>query len=654
MALNYGQTFTSQTTVTIPGTTHGLGHGLLRVQIWDASTPRQRLVVPYTVHPSTFDVTVTFLQAQSGLIVLNGAAPSPPSLLGNRSVAFTNQTSVTILGTTHGYGTDRLLVNVYDASTPRLWLPLTPVTIHPSTFDVTVTFAQAQSGVIVLCAAADVGTANHGATFTGQTSVTILGSAHGRGTAALGVQVYDSATPAQLLLPGQVTVHPSTFDVVVSFLQAQSGVIVIGGSALTRLLLATLVGATTTPGAAQTMSRALSSLLAGVSTTPSAARLLVRGLTTVAAGTSSTPAIAVTQQRALSATTLATSTTPSATVQLATLRQLTATVPGASTTPAALATQQRQVIATLLGVSTTTTAQATISTQRALVAQVPGVSVTPAVTTQLLRRLSAAVPGMSVTPNAAAQMAGLRQLTAILAGSSATPSATPQVVHRLLTQVSGVTTTPAVASQVLRLLLAQPSTTSITPSAVVQQVRSLIAQPAAASTTPVSAITVLRRLSAAVSGVTTTPPALVQMVGLRQLSAAVLATSTTPTATPTQQHRLLATLAGTSATPAAPVLVATQRFFVATLAGTSTTPASLAQQQRNLPGYPQRCEYNPTCARHDGDTTAPDGGCGRGEYDANESGICSALPPRRAASSQYHANVPGPSATAARRNSEQR
>lgn len=56
--------------------------------------------------------------------------------------------------------------------------------------------------------------------FTG-TTLTIPGATHGLGTASLVVQVYDNATPRALVIPGSVTVHPSTFAVVLTF--AESG-----------------------------------------------------------------------------------------------------------------------------------------------------------------------------------------------------------------------------------------------------------------------------------------------------------------------------------------------------------------------------------------------------------------------------------------------
>jgi len=80
MAVNYGQNFSALTTWQVTGATHGIGHKRLRVQCWDAGSPRRRLR-PGTlrVHPTTFTVTASFLptQPQSGLMVIDGAYPSP-------------------------------------------------------------------------------------------------------------------------------------------------------------------------------------------------------------------------------------------------------------------------------------------------------------------------------------------------------------------------------------------------------------------------------------------------------------------------------------------------------------------------------------------------------------------------------------------------
>lgn len=226
---NYGQTFTTVTpgqSVVIAGAAHGCGHAALRVQVWDNGSPRRRLRVPYSVHPTSFDVTVTPLQPQSGLIVINGAAPAS-SLDGNRVFAFpTASTTWSIPGTAHGSGTPHLLLDAYDNGTPRLWLPDVDVTMDAS-FNLVFSFLQPQAGLVVVCAAGATGMPNSSTSFsvTPPTTVTLAGTSE-----AQGVQVYDAAG---VVLTPQVTLHPSTFVVTVSFLQPQSGTVVRNESVYT-------------------------------------------------------------------------------------------------------------------------------------------------------------------------------------------------------------------------------------------------------------------------------------------------------------------------------------------------------------------------------------------------------------------------------------
>jgi hypothetical protein len=78
--------------------------------------------------------------------VWNALAPPAP----NYSVSFTAQTSVVILGGTHNLGTANLLVQCYDNSSPPLEIEADHVSVNPTTYDVTVYFAVAQTGTCVL------------------------------------------------------------------------------------------------------------------------------------------------------------------------------------------------------------------------------------------------------------------------------------------------------------------------------------------------------------------------------------------------------------------------------------------------------------------------------------------------------------------------
>lgn len=82
----------------------------------------------------------------------------------------------------------------------------------------------------VLGTAGAAGVPNYAAAFSGQTTLTILGSSHGLGTANLVVICYDGSTPAQVVEPNTVTVDPTTFNVTVTFVAAQSGSCVVNGS----------------------------------------------------------------------------------------------------------------------------------------------------------------------------------------------------------------------------------------------------------------------------------------------------------------------------------------------------------------------------------------------------------------------------------------
>jgi hypothetical protein len=77
------------------------------------------------------------------------------------------------------------------------------------------------------------GGVNYSQTFSSQTSVSILGSAHGLGTANLIVDCYDNATPARRIEADSISVDPSSFDVSVSFANPQSGRCVVNGSGST-------------------------------------------------------------------------------------------------------------------------------------------------------------------------------------------------------------------------------------------------------------------------------------------------------------------------------------------------------------------------------------------------------------------------------------
>jgi hypothetical protein len=211
--------FSNTTAVSIPGTLSNLGSPAVLFQVYDAAIPAAALsteMALVTIDQSTYTLAASFGQMQSGIVVLSA---SPPIYV----TTFIGATSLTIPGTVHQLGTKNLLFQVYDNATPAAAIDPESLTIHPSTFDVALTFGQPQTGIVILGAPGP----QYVATFTSQTTVTIPGTTHNLGTKALLFQIYNNATPAAWVAPETVTVHPTTFDVVVTFGQAQSGSIVL-------------------------------------------------------------------------------------------------------------------------------------------------------------------------------------------------------------------------------------------------------------------------------------------------------------------------------------------------------------------------------------------------------------------------------------------
>jgi hypothetical protein len=70
----YATTFSNQTSVTVLGSTHNLGTADLSVTVWNSATGTRSQIIPNTVQvdSTTFNVTVTFVQSQSGRIVIAG------------------------------------------------------------------------------------------------------------------------------------------------------------------------------------------------------------------------------------------------------------------------------------------------------------------------------------------------------------------------------------------------------------------------------------------------------------------------------------------------------------------------------------------------------------------------------------------------------
>jgi len=213
--------FVNQTSVSVPGTVHQLGTAALVWSLWDASTPRHAIEPgSFSVSPASFDVLMLFNVLQSGTLILD----APPI---RYEATFSGVSSVTVTGATHGLGTADLFWQLYDASNPRLaFLPQT-LTVHPTTFDVVVTFSGTRTGRLILTP----GRASYAQNFTGAISVPVAGSTHQLGSAALLWQLYDASTPRQAIAPGSLTVDPASFNVQLGFTTAQSGRLLLGAVA---------------------------------------------------------------------------------------------------------------------------------------------------------------------------------------------------------------------------------------------------------------------------------------------------------------------------------------------------------------------------------------------------------------------------------------
>jgi len=89
-----------------------------------------------------------------------------PGETGNASYVFISQTSIVIPGSVHQFGTPNLIVNCYDTETPPHLVEPDNVQIDPTTFNVTIGFAIAQSGYCVVNGAGTPGGGTGGGSIT--------------------------------------------------------------------------------------------------------------------------------------------------------------------------------------------------------------------------------------------------------------------------------------------------------------------------------------------------------------------------------------------------------------------------------------------------------------------------------------------------------
>jgi hypothetical protein len=89
-----------------------------------------------------------------------------PGQAGNYSYVFVSQTSLTIPGTVHQFGTASLIVDCYDSGTPPKRVEADSIRINPATYDVTINFSTAQTGYCVVNGAGTPGGGTGGGAIT--------------------------------------------------------------------------------------------------------------------------------------------------------------------------------------------------------------------------------------------------------------------------------------------------------------------------------------------------------------------------------------------------------------------------------------------------------------------------------------------------------
>ena len=112
---------------------------------------------------------------------------------GSYSQTFAAVSTVTVLGSSHAFGTNKLIVTCYDSQTPANWFPC-PYAVDPSSYNVTVTLANASSGSVVVSSPRGGGYVTTLSTGSGS----IAASTHLQG-ANVQVACFDSGTGSPVL-----------------------------------------------------------------------------------------------------------------------------------------------------------------------------------------------------------------------------------------------------------------------------------------------------------------------------------------------------------------------------------------------------------------------------------------------------------------------
>ena len=191
------------------------------------------------------DLSGTLTNATVGKLqnrAISQAAPSMGQVLGWDGSQWVPQT---VSGGSFANAVDKSVANTYQAgakqtfvagvATAGIALAPSALPLVPAAGDLAVDSADANKLKVYDGAQWNTlaTSTNYVASFTGQTSVLVLGSSHKLGTANLVVDCYDSSNPAQRVEPDRVLVDPLSFNVTVSFTGAQTGRCVISGQTAT-------------------------------------------------------------------------------------------------------------------------------------------------------------------------------------------------------------------------------------------------------------------------------------------------------------------------------------------------------------------------------------------------------------------------------------
>ena len=215
-------TFSNALTVNIPGSQHNVGQAALLWQLYDNQIPAHAIepgLAQMRVSPETYDVALDFAIPLSGSIALGVQAPL-------HIAQFVNTDTVSVPGNVHQLPSADIVFQVYFDDGSGLLTATEPgaFTVDATSYDVRMTFIGQYSGWLVMSA----GGPAYATSFTNVDTLTIPGGTHLLGTSALIFQTYDTATPRNALGDPDVSINPTTFDIVVQFGVPMSGRIVFG------------------------------------------------------------------------------------------------------------------------------------------------------------------------------------------------------------------------------------------------------------------------------------------------------------------------------------------------------------------------------------------------------------------------------------------